>query len=148
MSIFSHELLTEIVIDASAISVWGVLEDVAVWPQWNPFVTAVTGPLVVGGAITVSATPPGDRAIRFRATVRSADPVRGLSWVGSLPVPGLFRGEHYFRLEPCGPSSVRFVHGEQFRGLLVPLMRAKLEGPIRRGYEAMNAALKQRAEAV
>ncbi len=147
MAMFTHELITEIVISASAVRVWGVLEDVAAWPQWNPFVTAVVGEVVVGGAITVAATPPDGRAMKFRAIVLSADPVRGLSWVGALPVPGLFRGEHYFRLVPEGPESVRFVHGEHFSGLLVPFLRARLDGPIRRGYEAMNAALKRRAEA-
>lgn len=147
MAIFARELVTEIVINASAVRVWGVLEDVAAWPQWNPFVRAVVGEVVVGGAITVSVTPPGDRAMKFRAIVLAADPVRGLSWVGTLPVPGLFRGEHYFRVVPEGPESVRFLHGERFSGLLVPFLRARLDGPIRRGYEAMNAALKRRVEA-
>lgn len=84
--------------------------------------------------------------MKFRAIVLAADPVRGLCWVSTLPLPGLFRGEHYFRLVPVGPDSVRFVHGERFSGLLVPLLRRRLEGPIRRGCEAMNAALKRRVE--
>ena len=146
MAMFTHEVVTEIVIHASAVRVWGVLEDVAAWTQWNPFLRLVAGEFVLGGAITVSATPPGGRAMKFRAIVSAADPVRGLSWVGALPLPGLFRGEHYFRLVPVGPESVRFVQGERFSGLLVPLLRARLDGPIRRGYEAMNAALKRRTE--
>jgi hypothetical protein len=42
---------------------------------------------------------------------------------------------------------MRFVHGESFRGLLVPLLRKNLDGPTRAGFTAMNEALKQRAEA-
>ena len=37
-------------------------------------------------------------------------------------MPGLFDGEHYFTIEPLNGSRVRFVQGENFTGLLVPLM--------------------------
>jgi hypothetical protein len=38
------------------------------------------------------------------------------------------------------------VHREEFRGILVPLLWGSLEVKTKKGFEAMNLALKQRAE--
>lgn len=64
-----------------------------------------------------------------------------------LLIPGLLDAEHYFQIEPLGPSQVRFVQGERFSGLLVPLAKRSLERGARAGFEEMNAAMKLRAEA-
>jgi hypothetical protein len=42
---------------------------------------------------------------------------------------------------------VRFVQREAFRGLLVPLFARSLDNSTLRGFEEMNRALKERAEA-
>jgi hypothetical protein len=34
-----------------------------------------------------------------------------------LLAPGLFDGEHSFRIEPVGPARVRFLHRERFSGM-------------------------------
>jgi len=73
-------------------------------------------------------------------------PGQEVRWRGSLPIPGLFTGEHYFRLEPQAGGSTRFVHGENFSGLLLPVLGGILAAT-QQGFEAMNAALKARAEA-
>jgi hypothetical protein len=41
---------------------------------------------------------------------------------------------------------VRFVQEERFTGLLAPLVLRFIEGSTRQGFEAMNLALKARAE--
>ena len=84
--------------------------------------------------------------MRMRPTVLEAAPSEELRWVGHLGIPGLFDGEHRFRIEPLGTNRVRFVQEEQFRGLLVPLVFRFIEGGTRQGFEAMNQALKARAE--
>lgn len=76
----------------------------------------------------------------------AAEPSAELVWRGSLPIPGLFAGRHYFRLEPAGGGACRLVHGEDFSGLLLPVMGGML-ADTERGFHAMNAALKARAEA-
>jgi len=45
-----------------------------------------------------------------------------------------------------GPRRSRLIHEQRVRGLLVPFLRARLEEPVRRGFDAMNLALKQLAE--
>jgi hypothetical protein len=69
-----------------------------------------------------------------------------LRWRGQLLIPGLFDGEHGFRLERSA-SGVRFHHWERFTGPLVPLLMPRMELQLRQGFWGMNAALKSRAEA-
>ena len=60
-------------------------------------------------------------------------------------IPGLFDGEHAFRIEPLDAERSRFVHAERFTGVLVGLVKGVL-GKTEAGFEQMNAALKQRVE--
>ena len=133
-------------IEASAECVWEVLTEFEGYPEWNPFVVSVVGELTPGARLTVRLQPPGGRAMTFRPTVLRAEPGRELRWLGRLGVRGLFDGEHHFTIHPLGPGRVRFVHGETFRGILVWLLGRTL-GNTARGFEAMNRALKARAEA-
>ena len=52
----------------------------------------------------------------------------------------------WLRDEATEPGGTRFVQGETFRGVMVPLLRRTLERDARRGFEMMNDALKRRAE--
>jgi hypothetical protein len=92
--------------------------------------------------------PPESRGITFRPKVLTAEPNHQLRWLGHLFVPGLFDGEHSFILQSLEEDRVRFVQSEVFRGLLVPLFARSLENSTLRGFEEMNRALKERAEAV
>jgi len=137
------ETATDIAAPAGA--VWRVLIDFAAYPDWNPFIRRLQGEPVVGTRLEVTLQPPGSGAMSFKPTVLVAEPGRELRWRGRVLVPGLFDGEHAFRLEPA-PSGCRFHHDESFSGLLVPLfggMLAKTE----QGFGAMNEALKRRVEA-
>lgn len=97
-------------------------------------------------APTLRWPPPNPR----RPPLPAATPSREFRWCGKLwGLPGLFTGVHYFLLEPIGPggSHTKFVHGESFTGLLIPVVGAADWAAIEQGFEEMNAALKARAEA-
>ncbi|MBE0656035.1 MAG: SRPBCC domain-containing protein [Bryobacteraceae bacterium] len=141
-----HEVVTELIIDAPAQRVWTVLTSFAEHPAWNPFVRRIEGQAVTGNKLNVSIQPPGGRGMTFSPVVLKADPNRELRWLGRFLLPGIFDGEHYFIIEPVSESRVRFIHGERFKGILVALMKSSLDGGTRAGFEAMNQALKARAE--
>ena len=84
--------------------------------------------------------------MRFRPTVLAVQPNRELRWKGKLLVPGLFDGEHYFKLEAKPAGGLTFHQGELFSGILVPLFRRSLDGATKQGFVAMNDALKREAE--
>lgn len=58
-------------------------------------------------------------------------------------MPGIFTGRHSFRLVPHEGGKTRFVHGEEFNGILVPFFDLSTT---RKGFELMNEALKKRVE--
>lgn len=143
----SRLLHTEIAIAASPETVWSILTDFAAYPGWNPFIRRIAGKQEVGARLEVDLAPPGGRAMTMRPTLRALEPGRALRWLGSVGLPGVFDGEHSFQIEPLGDNQVRFVQSERFSGILVPLVMAFIGRSTEQGFEVMNLALKERAEA-
>ena len=143
----ARHIETSIEIDATPDRVWRVLTDFYRMPEWNPFITAISGPLQLGGRLSVRIDPPGGRAMTFKPTVRVSRGGRELRWLGRLVVPGLFDGEHYFLLKPNGGRKTHFVQGETFSGLLVGPLGGTFAAT-EAGFRAMNEALKARVEAL
>jgi hypothetical protein len=141
------ELHSEIEIDAPAERVWRILTDFPSYPEWNPFIRRISGEPTTGERLEVRIEPSGGRGMSFRPTVLNAQDNRELRWLGHLLVPGLFDGEHSLTIQPLEENRVRFVQREAFRGLLVPLLARSLDNDTQRGFEEMNRALKERAEA-
>ena len=133
-------LSTQRDLQAPPARVWEVLTDLAAYPTWNPFITEAAGELRVGGRLAIVAG-----GMRFRPVVLRFDPARELRWRGRLVVPGLFDGEHVFRLAPLdGGRATRLTHEEHFSGLLVGPFSRKLDEETLPGFEAMNRALAAR----
>jgi hypothetical protein len=141
-----HHLHTEIEIDASAERVWAVLSDFSSYPQWNPFIRSVIGAPQQGARIQIVIQPSGGKVMRFSPVILAAETGRELRWLGRFLFPGLFDGEHRFLIEPLGEGKVRFQQSERFSGLLVSLLRGRLDRDTKRGFEEMNRALKAKAE--
>ncbi len=141
-----REIRTAIKIDAPTERVWQILMDFASYPQWNPFLCQITGEAQVGARLDVQIQPPGGRPLIIRPTVQRVEPQRDLRWMGRLGMPGIFTGVHRFELQSMGAGRTLFVHHESFTGLLVPIVLGLLGKKTRQGFEAMNQALKARAE--
>jgi hypothetical protein len=140
-------LSSTIDIDASPAVVWGVLTDQQEFADWNPFITRFAGDVVLGGRLEVRIAPPGGRGMTFRPTVTALEHQRLLEWLGRFVLPGLFDGRHRFELVELPDGGTRLVQSETFSGLLVRASGRMLDSTID-GFEAMNAAVKQRAETV
>jgi len=136
---------TEIAIDRPAATVWAILADIDRWPEWNPFAKA-SGRLAVDATLEVTIRPPGKSPMTFRPTIVKLDSGAELRWLGHLGVPGIFDGEHGFRIDPEGDRRCRLAHFETFKGLLAGPILWLAGDATRRGFEAMNLALKARAE--
>jgi hypothetical protein len=137
---------TSIEIDASPEKVWSILTDFVGMASWNPFIKSISGALAPGSTLAVHIAPPGKSGMQFKPTVLAANRERELRWLGRVLLPGIFDGEHYFLLEPIGSDRTRLTHGEKFSGILVGLFGGTLSAT-ENGFQAMNVALKQRAEA-
>jgi hypothetical protein len=142
----SKELFSSIDIAAPADMVWEVLVDFAAFPVWNPFITQAEGRLEVGGRLTLRMQPVGGSAVTLRPTVVEVVDGRRLRWQGRLGVRGLFDADHLFIVEPQGAAGSRLIQQEQFSGLLVPFLQRSLDRGTLPAFQAMNSALKDRAE--
>jgi len=135
---------SSILIGAPASAVWAILTDGQAYPEWNPFITELSGSLAVGERLSVRINPPGGRAMSFRPVVTVAEPERRLEWLGRMGIAGLFDGRHSFVLEAVGSTTTRLVQAEQFSGALIPFTGTVLNRTAA-GFAAMNAALRDRA---
>jgi hypothetical protein len=137
---------TEILIQASPERVWQMLTDFPAYPEWNPFIVSLQGRPEWGQRLAVKVRTGEGREHVFEPVVLQATPPTRLRWLGRFGVPGLFDGQHDFALE-AQAGATRLRHQESFRGYLVPFLWKSVEPATRAGFEAMNRALKVRAEA-
>ncbi len=135
---------TQIEINASQQKVWDVLMDFDSHKSWNPFIQSIEGDVREGGKIKVTIKPPSGKAMVFEPTVLKLEAPREFRWKGKLLFKGIFDGEHYFKIESLGGKTV-FTHGENFSGILVPLLKGAL-ADTKEGFGLMNQALKERCE--
>ena len=140
------KLSTEILIEASPEEVWKVLTDFDRYPEWNPFITSISGKLKPRERLKVNIVPPGEKGTIFKPRVNHLKSAEIFSWVGHLFIVGLFDGHHIFELHQTEIGQTRFVHSEEFGGILVTFLWKKLQTSVRDGFEQMNEALKTRVE--
>ena len=115
------------------------------YPKWNPFITAISGEPKLGKRLTVSINPPGGKGMTFKPTILSLESNKEFRWKGKLGISGIFDGEHYFILEFLENDKTKFIHGEKFSGLLVPLV-GKMLDKTQKGFQLMNESIKNECE--
>jgi hypothetical protein len=142
----SKQLTSRIDIDATPDRVWQVLSDFASYPLWNPFIVKADGVAQPDTRLVMRMQPVGARGITLRPTVVEATPGHRLRWRGSVGIPGVFDAEHCFTITAREGGGVRLSQDERFTGVLVPFMARSLDRHTLPAFEAMNAALKNRAE--
>jgi len=142
-----HELHTEIDIDATPEVVWQVLTDLDRYSDWNPFITSSVGKPELGNKLVNRMAPPGGMAITFKPQVTVVEDGKSFEWLGKIGFSGVFDGRHRFDVE-ASPTGTKFIQSESLDGMLVRFMRKSLDTTTKSGFEAMNVALKARAESV
>lgn len=140
------ELRTEIVIRASGEKVWRILTDFDRYPDWNPFIRFILGKVAVGEIVKVRLEAPGMKGMLMKPRITKFNESEGFSWLGSLGIPGLFDGEHSFELTDNHDGTTTFVQREEFKGILVPLLKKMLDVNTKEGFEMMNRKLKEECE--
>jgi hypothetical protein len=116
------------------------------YPDWNPFVKTISGEQREGARLEADLQPNGGRGMTIKPKISEISPNERFAWKNKLFVPRLFDVEHIFEIESISEDQVRFIHRENFRGLLIrPILRSVGEST-RQGFEEMNQALKERVE--
>lgn len=137
---------TDIIIEAAVSTVWQVLMDKESYPDWNPFIHHIEGEMKVGETLTNTLMQANGKSIQFTPTVLAAEENKEFRWLGHLWMKGIFDGEHYFLLESLSATQTRLIHGENFTGILAGILMKMIGEDTKKGFVAMNEALKSRAE--
>lgn len=136
---------TSILIDATVEDVWRVLSEFEAYSLWSPTIKQFDRQPVVGKRCKVLLEQSNGFKIKMNPKFLVIERNRELRWKGDLFIPGIFDGEHYFKLEQVAAGRIRFVQGELFSGLLVPFL-GKLLIETRHGFDLFNKAIKTRVE--
>lgn len=134
-------------VQAPAEVIWEIVHDLSAWGEWNPTYTAAAGEIRIGATLVLTLALPGQPAQEIRPKVLEWVPNEQLHWQLSL-MGGLIRTMRYIEIEPVGPANCVVDNGELFGGLMGPSLGKRMGRTVRRGFQAMNEALKARAEAV
>ena len=141
-----RELRTQIEIDARPEVVWEILMDFARYPEWNPFIQSISGDAKVDSRLKVRLEPAGGSPMTFEPKVVAMDVNNKFAWKGKVLISGIFDGQHEFILNPLADGRTRFIHREEFSGILVPIIWPMLEAKTKLGFIQMNEALRERAK--
>jgi hypothetical protein len=134
-----RDVSTEILIRSAPRTVWQVLTATGDYPAWNPMINRITGNLREGEFIEV------DEGMVFHPKVLAFRADQELRWQGHVWFPWIFAGDHRFVLQTQG-NHTRFIQSERFTGILVGRLTDGIIAETVQEMEAMNRALKLRAE--
>jgi len=140
-----REIKTEIIINASIEKIWSTLIDFESYSLWNPFIRHIEGKAELNERLAVTIQPPNKKSMVFRPKILSISKYK-LIWMGNLLIPGLFDGTHHFALVPTLGEGVKFLHSENFSGLLHRPIFKLMGETTKIGFENMNIALKRQCE--
>lgn len=135
------QLHTSIIINAPIQKVWDILTSFHLYPSWNSFITHIEGIPTINQTIKVKI-----QGMSFTPKILKFASNEEFRWRGKLLFPGLFDGEHSFKLTENKDGSVLFEQSEFFSGVLVGLFSKKLDTETLNGFNTMNKELKTQAE--
>ncbi len=140
-----REIRTEIEIAAPPTKVWNILTDFDNWKDWNPIGEA-SGVASPGSKLNVTMRySDGKGRNKYSPVVTKLEEPKVFRWRGTMMAGFLFTNDKIFEIEEMG-SGTRLTHIEAFSGILVFLFWGKMNESIPPMLNAMNEALKIKAE--
>jgi hypothetical protein len=132
---------------APAEAIWQVIADLPRWSTWNPTYPQAAGEIRIGGTLDLTLALPGAAERQIQPVVLDWVPNDQLHW-RLVMMGGLVKTVRYIEIEQLAEQSCIVSNGEIFGGILGPTVVRQIGGTIRRGFLAMNEALKVQAERV
>lgn len=142
----SYTVRTQIEIDAPAARIWEILVDLNRYQEWNPFIVSAKGRISPGATFEVSPRVGNGKQVTFIPRVTDYHEGREFTWTGEFYHRRFALGDHTFRLTPLSDGRVRLDHNERIYGVGSLLVWLLAKEQIRTGFDAMNLAVKRRAE--
>lgn len=132
-------------VNAPAEVIWEVIRDLERWSEWNPTYPQAAGQVRIGEQLTLTLALPGQPQQPIRPRVLEWVPGEQLHWELVL-LSGAIKTIRYIEIDALAEESCIVDNGEIFGGLMGPSFGRRMGRSVRRGFRAMNEALKARAE--
>ena len=132
-------------IQAPAEVVWQVISDLPGWADWNPLYTRAEGQLRIGERLTLTEQLAGQDPQVITPTVVDWVPDAQILWQMSH---GMLRRFRYLEIDKLTDEGSIFSNGEDWWGLPARFIARDRRRAIRRAFEAMNEAVRDRAHAL
>ena len=138
------------VIHAPVDVVWQVMMDFSAYEQWSTMLLPEQDtPPQLGTTIKLRLALSGGPAYSFEPVVIALDENYHFAWRQKTGITGVFDGEHHFELKMVENGQTELHNYEHYSGLLSPIFkRLPMMQSAPAGFEAMNAEIKMRAEAI
>ena len=133
-------------IRAPAETIWEILYDLEGWKDWNPLYTEAHGVIRIGGQLSLILALEGEAPREIKPVVLEWVPNDQIHWRLKM-MGGLVSTTRFLELEQLDTASTIFSNGELIGGLMGPSVARRMGRKLYRGFQAMNEALKERAEA-
>ena len=132
---------------ASPERVWEIIADLERWSEWNPVNPEASGRIAIGGTLDLVERLDGEPERRMQVKVPDWTPESQLIWDDKRGF--LAKSRRYFELEALGEGQgCLLANGEIFEGFRGEDWAAPRRRKLRAAFEAVNEAIKARAEAV
>lgn len=137
----------EVVINAPAELVWGILVDFENYSQWNTFCPSAKGEAVVGSPIEMQVDL-GNGLQEQVEYVTLVEPGRAITWSMENKPGDPVHADRTQRITPIDEHSCRYISVDEFSGEFVPQMMEMMGEAVERGFNLCASDLKARAEAL
>lgn len=138
------EIKGSVMINVPAEKVWAVLSERAMYKEWNPFITQLSGELKEGNLLDATVAIPDRKDTVFKTKVIKVEPNKELLTRGAIR-KGLLTSEHSFLIEVIGDSKCVFSQKVIFTGLMT-LFAGKTIKAAQINLNKMNDEMKKRCE--
>ena len=146
LSLYSFDVYTEIVIDASQEQVWQDVIAMEDYHIWNEQLTLVSGEVAPGAQITLNLSAEGGEPYIFSPTIDLWKENEAFGWTAITGVPGIFDGKHEFLIKDTN-GGVLLINKEKYSGVLALIMQQlPMMADSESGFIKMNQDLKQYIE--
>lgn len=132
---------------APAEVVWEILADVGGWPAWTGMYPQASGRIGYGERLALTVALPGQPLAQIEARIHDWGPNEAIHWRWST-WGGLVSTIRYLEIEAMSEEGCIFSNGELFRGPLGVRYAARVAKPLRRAFQDLGEAIRDRAEAL
>jgi hypothetical protein len=133
---------TSIIVKAKPKDVWKTLLETDRYHEWNPVMELLEGELIEGNKVKYNVTETESKQTQIGAKVKKVIKNKELNQTGGIPL--VLRFNHKFLLKPEGIET-KITITEKYSGFYVLFWSSK---DIKKAYERLNLAIKQRTESL